>query len=145
MGLSLVIKINVVTSILTIAATVAILYFQIVATGTSWLHFLFGFGLLSYAVGRVSIGAFTKENNLGLRAFNLAASLAMGVLSIIIIFFPLVLIPSGANTNVYVPYGYFARITLILIGVDCLVSGILGGFFSRQKTEASEIKSESLA
>jgi hypothetical protein len=139
--LSLAQKINVVTSVPVVAAAVVILYFQIVATGSSWLHFLFGAGLLSYSVGRVIIGAFTREQNLGLRAFNLALGMAVGVLSVIVIFFPLVLISSIIGAQTYIPYGYFTRIALILIGVDYLVSAILGMFLRVQETQVLDAKS----
>jgi hypothetical protein len=143
-SLSLAIKINVVTSVLTMAVAVVILYFQIVVIGTSWLNLLFGFGLLSYAIGRVVIGALKNEFHFGLRAFNFAIGIAIGILSIIVIFFPLVLISSGANSQVYLPYGYFARIALILIGVDCLVSAILG-MFLRKQTQTIDAKNVALA
>lgn len=142
--LSLAQKINVVTSVLVVATAVAILYFQITASGSSWLYFLFGAGLLSYSVGRVIIGAFTREHVLGLRAFNLAIDIAVGVLSIIVILFPLVLISSISGTQTYIPYGYLTRIALILIGVDYLVSAILGMFLRVQETQALDAKSVEL-
>ncbi len=140
-ALSLAKKISVVTSVLVIAAAITILYFQIVVTGNMWLHFLFGIGLLSYSVGLVAVGTFSKEFNLGLSTINLALGIAVGILSIIVILFPSVLVSSMPPSQVYISYIYFARIALVLIGVDCLVSAILGKFFSRQKNEALERKS----
>ena len=66
--LSLAKKINVGTNGLTIAMAVIILYLQIavgreflqvIGGGACWLHVLFGFGLLGYAVGLVAMGAIT--------------------------------------------------------------------------------------
>ena len=127
------------------ATAITILYFQIVLTENIWLHFLFGIGLLSYSVGLVAVGTFSREFNLGLSTFNLAMSIAVGILSIIVILFPSVLISSVPPSQVYISYVYFARIALVLIGVDCLVSAILDKFFCRQKTEDLETKSDELA
>jgi len=138
-------KINIVTSVLTIATAISVLYLQIVVIGASLFHLLLGFGLLSYAVGRVGSGVLANEYNFGLRAFNSAIGIAIGVLSIIVIFFPLVLVSSEINATVYMSYAYFAKIALILIGVDCLVSAILGMFLRKQKTESLDAKSVELA
>ena len=54
--LSLAKKINVVTSVLTMAMAVVILFFQLFMTGSRWLHLCFGIGLLGFAVGQVAIG-----------------------------------------------------------------------------------------
>ena len=144
-ALSLDKKISVVTSVLVMATAITILYFQIVLTENIWLHFLFGIGLLSYSVGLVAVGTFSREFNLGLSTFNLAMSVAVGILSIIVILFPSVLISSVPSSQVYISYVYFARIALVLIGVDCLVSATLTSSFVRQKTEDLEIKSDELA
>jgi hypothetical protein len=128
-------KINVVTSVLVIFTAVALLYFQLFAIGQLWLHLFFGVGLLSYGVGRVVFGALTVENNFGLRVFNSAIGIAIGVLSIVVILFQMVLVSSSLGVYVYYTYGYFTRVAFVLIGVDCLVSAMLGMFFNRQKQE----------
>jgi hypothetical protein len=132
-SLSLAKKINVVTSILTMAMSVVIFFFQLFMTGARWLHLLFGIGLLSYAIGRVTIGALTSEINSGLRAYYSAIGIGIAVLSIIIISFQMVQISSGANGTVYLTYGYFVDATLIMIGVDFLISAILSIILRRQK------------
>jgi len=131
--LSLPKKINVVTSVLTVAMAVVILYFQMVVIGERWLHLLFGIGLLSYAVGRVTIGALTTEYKSGLRAFISLIGIIIGVFSIIIILFQMTPIHSEGSLTVYLTYTYFTGITLVLIGVDCLVSAILAGLFGQKQ------------
>ena len=90
--LSLAKKIDVGTSVLTIAMAVIILYLQIVAGreflqviggGARWLHVLFGLGLLGYAVGLVAMGVLSREYRYGLRAYYSAIGIAIGVLSFI--------------------------------------------------------------
>jgi hypothetical protein len=132
-SLSLAEKINVVTSILTMAMSVVIFFFQLFMTGSRWLHLLFGIGLLSYAIGRVTIGVLTSEINSGLRAYYSAIGMGIAVLSIITISFQMVQISSGVNGTVYITYGYFVDATLIMIGVDFLISAILGIVLRRQK------------
>jgi len=126
-------KINVVTSVLVMATAITILYFQIVGTENMLLHFLFGVGLLSYSAGLATAVTFSRESNLGLSTINLAVGIAVGILSIIVIFFPYVLISSVPPSQVYISYVYFARIALVLIGVDCLVSAILGSSLADKK------------
>jgi len=126
-------KVNVATSVLTIAAAVVILYFQIVVQGESWLHLLFGIGLLSYAVGRVTVGALTSEYKFGLRVFIIVIGIIIGVFSSVVILFQMVLIHSEGFLKVYLTYSYFTKITFVLIGVDCLASSIFVMFLSRQK------------
>jgi hypothetical protein len=42
-------------------------------------------------------------------------------------------IQSEGSLTVFLTYTYFIKITLVLIGVDCLVSAILGIFLIGQK------------
>lgn len=129
-------KINVLTGVLTILVAVIILYFQTVAIGGSWLHFLFGSGLLSYAIGRVSFGALTKECRSALRGFISVMGITIGAFSVIVVLFQMVLVNSEPSFRSYLTYSYFFEIALILIGVDCLVSAILGMFLGEQKQSA---------
>ena len=131
--LSLAKKINVVTSVLTMAMAVVILFFQLFMTGSRWLHLCFGIGLLGFAVGQVAIGALTSEINSGLRAYYSAIGIVIAVLSIIIISFQMVQISSGVNGTIYLTYGYLIDVTFIMIGVDCLASAMLSIIFRRQK------------
>lgn len=126
-------KINVVTSILTMALSVVVFFFQLFMTGSRWLHLVFGIGLLSYAVCRVTIGALSSGINSGLRAYYSAIGIGIAVLSIIIISFQMVQISSGVNGSVYLTYGYFVDVTLIMIGVDFLISAILSIILRKQK------------
>jgi hypothetical protein len=137
-------KTNVATSVLLLATSVTILYFQIIGIESSWLHFLFGIGLLSCAVGLFTIGVFTKEHNLGLRAFNVIIGLAVCFLSTIVILFPGGLL-SSLPLILYANYGYFTNVALVFIWVNYVISGILGVFLSKQKTEALEAKCSELA
>ena len=132
--LSLPKKINVVTSVLTVAMAVVILYFQMVAIGGRWLHLLFGIGLLSYAVGRVTIGALTTEYKSVLRAFISLIGIIIGVFSTTIILFQMVPIHSEGSLTAYLTYSYFTGITLVLIGIDCLVSAILVGLLVQKQS-----------
>ena len=132
-NLSLAKKINIVTSVLTIAMSVTILYFQITSAGLSWLHILFGLGLLGYSVGQVAIGVLTREVNFGFRAYFSAMGIAIGALSSIVLLFALVQTSSTGGSTFYLSYGYFVRIALVLIGVNCLISAALATFLKRQK------------
>ena len=132
-SLSLAKNVNVGTSALVVFAAVVLLFFQMVGMGQYWLHVLFGIGLLSYAVGRVFFGALTAQTYFGLRVFNSAIGVSIGVLSTIVILFPRVLVSSASGVNVYYPYGYFTNVAFVLIGIDCLVSASLSMLFNRQK------------
>jgi hypothetical protein len=153
--LSLAKKINVGTSGLTIAMAVIILYLQIVSGreflqviggGARWLHVLFGLGLLGYAVGLVAMGVLSREYHFGLRAYYSAIGIAIGVLSFIVLSFQMVLTSSVVGGGkFYLTYGYFVRIALILIGVDCLISAITDVLLKRRKqSQISEAPNPSL-
>ena len=131
--LSLAKKINIATSLLTTAMAVIILYCQFTGVGANWFHVLFGLGLLGYAVGRVAIGGLTREYNSGLRVYYSAIGIALGVLSFIVVLFQMVQTSSTGNATLYLSYGYFVRIALILIGVNCLISAILAVLLNKQK------------
>ena len=131
--LSLAKKINIATSILTIVMAVIILYFQVTGLEANWLHFLFGLGLLGYAVGQVIIGGLTREHKSGLRAYYSAIGIAIGVLSFIVVLFQTVATSSTGNATFFLSYGYFVRIALILTGVNCLITAILALFLNKQK------------
>jgi hypothetical protein len=131
--LSLAKKIKIATSLLTIEMAVIILYFQVTGAGAYWLHVLFGLALLGYAVGRVIIGGLTRENKSGLRVYYSAIGIAVGVLSLIVMSFQMIATSSKGIATLFLSYGYFVRIALILIGVDCLMSAILIGLLNKQK------------
>ena len=133
-SLSLAKNVNVGAGALVVFAAVVLLFFQMVGMGQHWLHILFGIGLLSYAAGRVVFGALTAQTNFGLGVFNSAIGVSIGVLSIIVILFQMVLVSSASSVKVYYPYGYFTNISFILIGIDCIVSASLGMLFNRQKS-----------
>ena len=123
-------KINVVTYIVMIATAVAVLFFEVVSAEHFLLHFLFGIGLLSYAVGRIFFGMLTRKNKSILRAFHLVIGFAVAVLSDnVLSWFP-VQFPFSTLS-----FEYFVRIALVLIGFDCLISAILGNFLLNQKPE----------
>jgi len=115
-------KVNTITSVLTIMAAVIILFFMLIATGALWLRFLFGIGLLSYGLARITVGILSSEFNSGLRALITLLGIIIVVYSIIIFTFPFVRI----HSNVYLTYGYFVNMTFIWIGIDCLASAIAG-------------------
>jgi len=125
--------INAVTSILIITAAVTILFFQMIATGQDWFHFLFGISLLSYTVGRIAIVALAHDYKIGLRAFILGIASAVGVLSVIVILFTQIFLSASTNSNhllsgtvyVFMSSDYFVIIALVLIRVDFLVAAIL--------------------
>ncbi len=124
-------KVNTITSILTIMAAVIILFFIMVATGGRWLYLLFGIGLLSYSIGRITIGALSSELNSGLRALIILIGIIIVVFSIIIFANPLVPI----YYNVYVTYVYFVNITFILIGIDSLTSATADILITMYRTQ----------
>jgi hypothetical protein len=103
-------------------AAVIILFFMLIATGALWLRFLFGIGLLSYGLARITVGILSSEFNSGLRALITLLGIIIVVYSIIIFTFPFVRI----HSNVYLTYGYFVNMTFIWIGIDCLASAIAG-------------------
>lgn len=115
-------KVNAITSVLTIMAAVIILFFIMIATGTLWLRFLFGIGLLSYGFARITVGILSSEFNSGLRALITLLGIVIVVFSMIIFAFPFVRI----HSNVYLTYDYFVNMTFIWIGIDCLASAIAG-------------------
>jgi|GEM_PF-1999742 hypothetical protein len=115
-------KVNAITSVLTIMAAVIILFFIMIATGTLWLRFLFGIGLLSYGFARITVGILSSEFNSGLRTLITLLGIVIVVFSMIIFAFPFVRI----HSNVYLTYGYFVNMTFIWIGIDCLASAIAG-------------------
>jgi hypothetical protein len=96
-----------------------------IAAGDPWLRFLFGIGLLSYGIARITAGTLSNEFNSGSRALITLLGIFIVVFSIIIIAFPLVQIQS----NVYLGYGYFVNITFIFIGIDSLASAFAGMYF----------------
>ena len=85
---SLVKKFNIVTSVLTILVAVTILFFEMVAMGLHWLNLLFGIGLLSYGIGRITVGALTNGFNSGFRALIALTGCVVAAFSVIIIVFP---------------------------------------------------------
>ena len=119
---------NLATNVIIAAAAITVLFFQMVASGQEWLNVLLGVGLLSYAIGRIIIGAFAGKFNTALRAFNIMIGIAIGLFSTLIILFARVQIYSSDGLSVSLGFGYFANITLILIGVDLLASAIFSYF-----------------
>jgi hypothetical protein len=123
-------KISVVSDALVMAMAFAVLYFEMLPTNRQWVYLFLGVGLLSYAVGQIILGVFAQDVRLGLRVVTTAIGIVVWALSIVVIFFPLVLIHStvngGSAMRVYLPYNYFSGIALILIGVDFLISAIFG-------------------
>jgi hypothetical protein len=119
--------INTVTSLLAVLTAIIILFFQMVITGQHWLHVLFGIGLLSYAIGRIGVGAFAGEYDSGLRVFIVLLGSTIAVFSIIVAAFQFVRIRS----DFYYTYLYFVNITIILIGAECLGSGVLSMLMKR--------------
>lgn len=115
-------KVNTATSFLTIIAAAAILFFVMIASENLWLHFLFGIGLLSYGIARITVGILAKDFNFGLRTLTTLLGILIIVFSLIVIAFPLVQIGS----NEYLSYGYFVNLTFIFVGIDILVSTIAG-------------------
>jgi hypothetical protein len=120
-------KVNTVTSVLTVMAAVMILFFSMIATEGLWFRFLFGIGLLSCGIGRITLGGLAREVNSGLRAFTALIGITIAVLSIIVISFPMVSI----HPNVYLTYAYFVNIAFLLVGTDCLASAILSMFLQK--------------
>jgi len=116
------------SNVLIVAVAIIVLFFQMVASRQEWLHVIFGVGLLSYAIGRVTFGFFAGKFNIALRAFNIMIGFAIGLFSTLIILFGTVQIYSSGGMSVYLGFGYFADITLVLIGVDLLASAIFSYF-----------------
>ncbi len=79
-------------------------------------------------LGGIIIGAFAGKFNTALRAFNIMIGIAIGLFSTLIILFARVQIYSSDGLSVSLGFGYFANITLILIGADLLASAIFSYF-----------------
>jgi hypothetical protein len=119
--------INLATGLLVVVVAVSIPFFQMFASmqeNLEWFHVLFGIVLLIYAIGRIMFGTFANNFNTSLRASNLMMGIAIGLFSTLIIRFGLVQIYSSVEFS----FGFFAELTLILIGADLLVSAILSYF-----------------
>jgi hypothetical protein len=141
-------QIDVATSIIIIIPTILILYLQLISYEQLWFHYLFGIGLLSYAIGRIAIGLLERENKLE-RFFTLGLGSAIGVLAVIVLllrFIPIsqtsAMVISNGNTTITVPSGvhvtalssgYLVIIALILIGINLLLPSILTVLLRRQK------------
>ena len=143
-------RITVFTSVVTIIPMLLVLFFQLTSTEQTWLHYLFGLSLLSYAVGRVAIGLLAKGYTLGLRAYALGFGGAIGALAITVFLFSSIILsktvgstlimPNGTTTKVpsgevvtSLSVGYLVIIALILIGIDLLLSSIFGMRRKKQK------------
>jgi hypothetical protein len=119
-------EINASTSIVTIGAALAVLYFQIITPANQWLQYLFGLGLLGYGVGRIVFGVLTRGCNVGLAALALLCGLIVSAISVIVLLFQSnnYLLPPFAS------YTSFVNLALIVIGVESLASSIVKlGYF----------------
>jgi hypothetical protein len=122
---------NLATGLLLVVVAVSIPFFQMFASvqeGLEWFHVLFGIGLLIYAVGEIMFGAFASKFNTSLRASITMMGIAIGLFSTLIIRFGFVQIYSSGSNNVQFSFGFFAELTLILIGANLLASAIFSYF-----------------
>jgi hypothetical protein len=83
---------------------------------------LFGIGLLSYGVARVTVGTSASESNSGVRALNALIGLLIAFFAIIAIAFPLVQIRSDFHWS----YTFFVNIAFGVMGIDFLATAALG-------------------
>jgi hypothetical protein len=120
-------QIAVTTSILVVISMIFILFFEIVSAEQSWFHYLFGLGLLSYAIGRIAIGFFARQYNFGWRAITLGFGIAISILSIVVLWFRLIPLSSNNNTSygVFLSSGFLIIPSLIIIGIDFLISSLI--------------------
>ena len=116
-----------ITSILVIIPMALILFFELISAEQSWFHYLFGIGLLSYAIGRIAIGLFARQYNLGWRAIALGFGSAICVLSIIVLWFRLIPLSSNNTSSYGVSLSslYLVIMSLIIIGIDFLLSSLM--------------------
>lgn len=143
-GLSRINKMTLITIVPMVISAVVIFYLQMMGIGFSWLHVLFGIGLLSYSVGQIALNLLEKERPIGLRAFNSAISVVTGVLSVIVLIYSEIPNPFGSNITVktssgnssvmvYLTYFVFVDIALMLIGIGLLLSPMIGSLLKKNK------------
>lgn len=138
------------TCVAVIGPMVLVLFLQMTsATGSNWVHYLFGVSLLSYAVGGLAIGLLSKLT-VKLKAVTLGFASTIAVLSIIVILSDLIpfaqtsgttkisngnstiTVPSGVLTTA-IPTYLFITISIILIGATLILPAILSILKTRQK------------
>ncbi len=73
-------------------------------------------------------GAFARKFNTSLRASIIMMGVAIGLFSTLIIRFGFVQMYSSGSNNVQFSFGFFADLTLILIGANLLASAIFSYF-----------------
>lgn len=107
--------INAIVGAVAIIVSLLILVFPTFAT----LYFvvLIGIGLLIYGIGRIVVGGAANNLNSGLRGLIVVFGVIVVAFALIVIFFPVV----GILT-----YAFFVSLSLLLIGVDSIASGIIG-------------------
>jgi uncharacterized membrane protein HdeD (DUF308 family) len=108
-------KTNSIVGILAIIFGAIILFAPFFATYV--LVILIGVGLLIYGVGRIVVGGAGGFLSGGLRALLIVVGILVVAFSLLIIFVPAV----GVLT-----YAFFVSVAFLLIGIDSLVSGIVG-------------------
>ncbi len=108
-------KTNSIIGILAIIFGAIILFVPFFATAL--LVIFIGIALLIYGIGRIIAGSAGSNLSGGLRAILILIGILVVVFSLIVIFFPVV----GVYT-----YAFFVAIEFILIGIESLVSGIVG-------------------
>lgn len=127
-------KMAAIASTATLALAITILYLQVIASTGTWLHYLFGFAVLSFGIALIFSGLMAHNSNMLLSLIRILCGAAATLLSIVMIAFPMVLISDG-NPQIYVSYGYFLNIALIIIGIGSLTSGAINMVLSKkQKT-----------
>ena len=113
-------------NLLVLAAGVIVLFLEMVGLEHGWPHVLLGAGLSAYAVGRLVTGAFAGKINAAQKALGVMFGLAIGFFSIPVVLFSEVTVFHGGGTTLYLGFGFFSDLALILIGTDFLASAVFG-------------------